>query len=441
MAKKIVVLGAGESGVGAAILAKKKGLDVVVSDSGIITKENKKVLSNNEIKWEEGRHRIEKILQAKEVIKSPGIPDDAGVIKEIKSAGISVVSEVEFAFRYTKAKVVAITGSNGKTTTTLLVGHILKKAGLDVLVAGNIGIGFAKEIAKRDYDYIVLELSSFQLDGIKNFQPNVAIILNITLDHLNRYENDFNKYVASKLRITMNQKKEDMLIYNRDDKQIEANLKTKAKAIPISINKQIAGDGAFYKNNKININLNNNKMTIQELALQGKHNIYNSMAAAIAGRILDVNNDIIRQSMLDFQNIEHRLEYVLTVHGIDFINDSKASNVNASWYALESMTKPVIWIVGGVDKGNDYNEIKELVKERVKAIVCLGESSKKIQKYFKKIVNKIETASSMQEAVRVSYSLGDKGDVVLLSPTCASFDLFDNFEHRGQEFKNQVRKL
>lgn len=310
-----------------------------------------------------------------------------------------------------------------------------------MLIAGNIGVGFAREIANRDYSYIVLELSSFQLDGIKEFKPNVAIILNITPDHLNRYENDFSKYIASKLRITMNQQKEDVLIYNRDDKQIKANLKTKAKAIPISINKQIAGNGAFYKNNKININLNNKKMTIQELALQGKHNIYNSMAAAIATRILDVKNDIIRQSMLDFQNIEHRLEYVLTVHGIDFINDSKATNVNAAWYALESMTKPVIWIVGGVDKGNDYDEISEIVKSRVKAIICLGESTKKIQKYFNKIVGKIETVSSMEEAVRSSYQLGDKGDVVLLSPTCASFDMFDNFEHRGQEFKNQVRKL
>jgi len=439
--KQIVILGAGESGVGAAILAKKKGLKVFVSDSGIITKENKKVLSNNEIKWEEGKHTMEKILQAKEVVKSPGIPDDIDIIQAIKLAGISVVSEVEFAFRYTKAKVVAITGSNGKTTTTLLVGHILKKAGLDVLIAGNIGVGFAREIANRDYSYIVLELSSFQLDGIKEFKPNVAIILNITPDHLTRYENDFSKYIASKLRITMNQQKEDVLIYNRDDKQIKANLKTKAKSIPISINKQIAGNGAFYKNNKININLNNKKMTIQELALQGKHNIYNSMAAAIATRILDVKNDIIRQSMLDFQNIEHRLEYVLTVHGIDFINDSKATNVNAAWYALESMTKPVIWIVGGVDKGNDYDEISEIVKSRVKTIICLGESTKKIQKYFKKIVGKIETVSSMEEAVRSSYQLGDKGDVVLLSPTCASFDMFDNFEHRGQEFKNQVRKL
>ena len=441
MENKIVVLGAGESGVGAAILGQKKGLKVFVSDCGTISKENKKVLSNNEIEWEQGKHTMAKILQAKEVVKSPGISDNIEIIQAIKSAGISVISEIEFAFRYTKAKVVAITGSNGKTTTSLLVGHILKKAGLDVLVAGNIGFGFAKEIAKRDYDYIVLELSSFQLDGIKEFKPNVAIILNITPDHLNRYENDFNKYIESKFRITMNQEKEDVLIYNKDDKAIKKRLKTKAKKIAITLENQMEVDGAFYKNNEININLNNNKMTIQELALQGKHNIYNSMAAAIATRILDVKNDIIRQSMLDFQNIEHRLEYVLSVHGIDFINDSKATNINAAWYALESMTKPVIWIVGGVDKGNDYDEIVEIVGEKVKAIICLGDSTKKIQKYFKKIVSKIETASSMEEAVRASYRLGDKGDAVLLSPTCASFDMFGNFEHRGQAFKNQVRQL
>jgi len=441
VAKKIVILGAGESGVGAAILAEKKGLNVFVSDSGKIENKNKKALSNNEIKWEEGRHSLQKIFQCDEVIKSPGIPDSTEVIQQLKKEGIPVISEVEFAFRYTKARVVAITGSNGKTTTTLLVGDILKKAGLDVLVAGNIGIGFAKEIAKRDYNYIVLELSSFQLDGIQKFKPDVAIILNITPDHLKRYNNDFRKYAESKLRITMNQQKQDMLIFNEDDKQIKKMLKTKARSIPFTLKNQIDGEGAFYKNNEININLNNNKMTIQELALQGRHNIYNSMAAAIAGRVLDVKNDIIRQSMLDFQNIEHRLEYVLTVHGIDFINDSKATNVNATWYALESMTKPVIWIVGGVDKNNDYDEIKEIVKERVKAIICLGESTKKIQKYFKKEVSKIETVNSMEEAVRVSYRLGDKGDVVLLSPTCASFDLFKNFEHRGQSFKTQVMKL
>ena len=441
MGKKIAVLGAGVSGIGTAILAKKNGLEVFVSDSGIIKKENKTVLSNNNIKWEEGKHSLNKILSADEVVKSPGIADNIALIQSIKSSGKNVISEVEFAFRYTKAKVVAVTGSNGKTTTTLLAGHILKQAGLDVLVAGNIGVGFAKEIAKRDYDYIVLELSSFQLDGIQKFKPNVAIVLNITPDHLDRYENDFENYVASKLRITMNQQEEDFLIYNRDDEKIKKSLRTKAKKVSITLENQLENDGAFLKNNKININLNNNKMTIQELALQGRHNIYNSMAAAIAGRILDVKKDTIRQSLLDFQNIEHRLEFVLTVHGIDFINDSKATNVNATWYALESMTRPVIWIVGGVDKGNDYDEIQEIVKSRVKAIVCLGDSAKKIQKYFKKIVSQIETAGNMDEAVMTSYRLGEKGDVVLLSPTCASFDLFKNFEERGQAFKNQVRNL
>ncbi|MEE2699859.1 MAG: UDP-N-acetylmuramoyl-L-alanine--D-glutamate ligase [Bacteroidota bacterium] len=441
MSKKIAVLGAGESGMGTALLAKKKGLEVFVSDIGNIKKEDKKVLSNNEIKWEEGRHSIADILSADEVVKSPGIPDDIKLIKSIKSKGKNVISEVEFAFRYTKAKVIAITGSNGKTTTTMLVGHILKRAGFDVLVAGNVGIGFAKEIAKRDYKYIVLELSSFQLDGILKFKPNIAVVLNITPDHLDRYNNDFEKYITSKLRITKNQQEEDFLIYNSEDKQINKVLKTKAKKIAFTLENQLEGDGAFYKNNEININLNNNKMTIQELALQGRHNIYNSMAAAIAGRILDVKKDTIRQSLLDFQNIEHRLEFVLTVHGIDFINDSKATNVNATWYALESMTKPVIWIVGGVDKGNDYDELQEIVRDRVKAIVCLGDSAKKIQKYFKKIVSKIETASNIEEAVSASYRLGEKGDAVLLSPTCASFDLFKNFEDRGQAFKNQVRRL
>ena len=424
--------------MGAALLAKKKGLEVFVSDNGNINNKNKKVLSNHEIEWEEGKHSLSKILLADEVVKSPGIPDGIELIELIKSSGKGIISEVEFAYRYTNAKVVAITGSNGKTTTTLLVGHILKKAGFDVLVAGNVGVGFAKQIAERDYDYVVLELSSFQLDGIQNFKPNVAIVLNITPDHLDRYDNDFETYVASKLRITMNQQKEDFLIFNNDGK---IKIQTKAKKIAITLNSKLDGEGAFYQRNTININLNNNTMTIQELALQGRHNIYNSMAAAIASRILDVRKDTIRQSLLDFQNIEHRLEYVLTVHGIDFINDSKATNVNASWYALESMTKPVIWIVGGVDKGNDYDELQEIVKNRVKAIVCLGDSAKKIKQYFKKIVSKIETASSMEEAVRASYKLGEKGDAVLLSPTCASFDLFKNFEDRGQEFKNQVSKL
>ena len=436
-----MVLGAGESGMGAAILAKKKGLKVFVSEKGAITKENKKVLSNDEIDWEEKGHSMQRILLADEIIKSPGIPDDSTLMQEIIKQSINVISEVEFASRFTAAKIVAITGSNGKTTTTLLIGHIFKKAGYDVLVAGNIGVGFAREIAKKDYDYIVLELSSFQLDGIQKFKPKVAIVLNITPDHLNRYNNEFEKYVASKLRISMNQNKEDILIYNEDDITIRKNIKKNVKRIPFTLKNQIKGEGAFYKNNKININLNNNKMTIQELALQGRHNIYNSMAAAITSRILDVKKDIIRQSMLDFQNVEHRLEYVLTVHGIDFVNDSKATNVNATWYALESMLKPVIWIAGGVDKGNDYNEIEDLVKARVKTIICIGDSSEKITKYFKKTIPQIESANSMKEAVQSSYQIGNKGDVVLLSPACASFDMFDNFEQRGLEFKKQVRKL
>ena len=436
-----MVLGAGESGMGAAILAKKKGLKVFVSEKGAITKENKKVLSNDEIDWEEKGHSMQRILLADEIVKSPGIPDDSTLMQEIIKQSINVISEVEFASRFTAAKIVAITGSNGKTTTTLLIGHIFKKAGYDVLVAGNIGVGFAREIAKKDYDYIVLELSSFQLDGIQKFKPKVAIVLNITPDHLNRYNNEFEKYVASKLRISMNQNKEDILIYNEDDITIRKNIKKNVKRIPFTLKNQIKGEGAFYKNNKININLNNNKMTIQELALQGRHNIYNSMAAAITSRILDVKKDIIRQSMLDFQNVEHRLEYVLTVHGIDFVNDSKATNVNATWYALESMSKPVIWIAGGVDKGNDYNEIEGLVKARVKTIICIGDSSEKITKYFKKTIPQIESANSMKEAVQSSYQIGNKGDVVLLSPACASFDMFDNFEQRGLEFKKQVRKL
>ena len=441
MASEIVVLGAGESGMGAAVLAKKKGLKVFVSEKGTITKENKKVLSNNEIDWEEKGHSMQMILSADEIVKSPGILDDSTLIQEILEQEINVISEVEFASRFTDAKLVAITGSNGKTTTTLLISYILKKAGYDVLVAGNIGIGFAREISKRDYDYIVLELSSFQLDGIQKFKPKIAIVLNITPDHLNRYNNEFEKYVASKLRISMNQSKDDILIYNEDDISIRKNLKINARKIPFTLKNQIQGEGAFYKNNEININLNNNKMTIQELALQGRHNIYNSMAAAIAAKILDVKNDIIRQSMLDFQNVEHRLEFVLSVHGIDFVNDSKATNVNATWYALESMSKSVIWIVGGKDKGNDYTEIEDLVKERVKTIICIGESAEKIKTYFKKMTPQIEIANSMKEAVQTSYRLGNKGDIVLLSPACASFDMFDNFEQRGLEFKKQVRKL
>ena len=436
--KKIVVLGAGESGIGAALLAKKNKYDVFVSDIGKITE--KSVLSNNGIRWEEGTHTKQEILSASEVIKSPGISDSVNIIKELKLNGIPIISEVEFAFRYTNSKIIAITGSNGKTTTTLLLGHILKKAGYDVLVAGNIGTGFSRSIVDRDYDFIILELSSFQLDGIKKFKADVSILLNITPDHLDRYENDFEKYIQSKLRITKNQKSEDVLIYNYDDENIKNRIETKAKKIPFSLYKTF-DEGAFYKDEKINININKNKMTIQELALQGKHNVYNSMAAAVASRVLEVKDFITRQSLLDFQNIEHRLEHVINVHGIQFINDSKATNINSVWYALESMHKNTVWIVGGVDKGNDYSELLDLVKERVKAIVCIGQNTKNIHKVFEGHVDEIVDAKTMNEAVAFSYQLAKKGDAVLLSPACASFDMFSNFEERGLEFKKSVRSL
>ena len=439
MVKRIVVLGAGISGVGAAVLAKKKGFEVFVSDKGKITEDNKKVLLNNEIDWEENNHTFDKILNADEVIKSPGIPDSVELIQNLKNAKIPLISEVEFAFRYTKAKIAAITGSNGKTTTTLLLGHVLKNAGYDVLVAGNVGVGFALSIAERDYDYIVLELSSFQLDGIKNFRSDVAILLNITPDHLDRYDYKLENYSASKFKITENQQEQDFLVYNADD-EIVKEIKTKAKKLPISL-KNEQNEGGFLNKNELIIKLNNNTMTMQELALQGKHNIFNSMAAAMAARVFEVKDSVIRQSMIDFQNVEHRLEYVLTVHGIDFINDSKATNVNACWFALESMTKGVVWIVGGVDKGNDYSELAEMVDEKVKAIICLGENNQNIIDAFKEKVDTIVQASTMADAVNQSYSLANKGEAVLLSPACASFDLFANYEDRGIQFKKSVRSL
>tara|TARA_B110000003_G_C16644398_1_gene531460 strand:- start:367 stop:1686 length:1320 start_codon:yes stop_codon:yes gene_type:complete len=439
MAKRIVVLGAGISGIGAAVLAKQKGFDVFVSDKGIIKDDNKAVLLNNEIEWEEGKHTYKQILNANEVIKSPGIPDTVDIIQQLAVKNVPIISEVEFAFRYTRAKIAAVTGSNGKTTTTLLLGHVLKSAGLDVLVAGNVGFGFALSIAERDYDYIVLELSSFQLDGIQNFRSDVAILLNITTDHLDRYDYKLENYAASKFRITKNQTEQDVLIYNSDDALIKV-LNTKAKKLPISL-KSEQTEGGFYNNNEIIINLNNKTMTMQELALQGKHNIFNSMAAAMAARVFEVKDTVIRQAMIDFQNVEHRLEYVLTVHGIDFVNDSKATNVNACWYALESMTKDVVWIVGGVDKGNDYTELASMVDEKVKAIICLGLNNENIIDAFRGKVDTIVQASNMQEAVSQSYALARKEDVVLLSPACASFDLFANYEDRGFQFKKEVRNL
>ncbi|MDG1917139.1 MAG: UDP-N-acetylmuramoyl-L-alanine--D-glutamate ligase [Flavobacteriales bacterium] len=440
--EKIVVLGGGESGCGAAILAQQKGFDVFLSDIGKIKEKYKNVLTHNAIEWEEETHSEERFFKADLIVKSPGIPDTIPLILDLKNASIPIISEIEFAARYTNAIIIGITGSNGKTTTTLLVGHMLKKAGLNVGVAGNVGESFALQVAKESHDIYVLELSSFQLDGIQSFKPNIAILLNITPDHLDRYANKMENYIQSKMRITMNQSSEDYLIYCSDDLNLTTHLNTQAQRLPFSIKEnQIKGACLSKDELEININQESFSMNIQQLALQGKHNIYNSMAAAISARILDLNKDLIRESLIDFKNVEHRLERVIKVHGIEFINDSKATNVNSTWYALESMTKNTIWIVGGVDKGNDYTSLIPLIKEKVKAIVCLGENIESIKSAFENLSIEMTFASSMDEAVNQSYSHAKKGDAVLLSPACASFDLFENYEHRGYEFKSSVRSL
>ncbi len=444
MNKNIVILGSGESGVGAAVLAKKQGFDVFVSDKGKIKDAYKNTLIENGIEWEEGTHTLDRILKASEVIKSPGIPDQIDLIQLLLEKQIPVISEIEFAGRYTDAKIIGITGSNGKTTTTMLTYHILRKAGLNVGLAGNVGDSFALQVANKHYDYYVLELSSFQLDGIKDFKSDIAILLNISEDHLDRYEYKMENYINSKFRITNNQTKEDYFIYCSDNELITDKLKTlniEAQQLPFSIEKEVE-KGAFLKDEKIHINLNNQtlNMSIHELALNGKHNIYNSMASGIAARILDLRKEVVRESLSDFQNVEHRLEHVAFINGVEFINDSKATNVNAAWYALESMTKPVIWIAGGVDKGNDYEELLPLVKGKVKAIVCLGTDNEKIIKAFDGVVNVYEARTAM-EAVKLSYKIAAKNEAVLLSPACASFDLFENYEDRGYQFKNAVREL
>lgn len=445
--QRIVILGSGESGTGAAVLAKKKGFDVFVSDKGKIKDKYKEVLSIHDIQWEEGKHTEELIINADEVIKSPGIPEKAELIVTLKKKEIPVISEIEFAGRYTKAKLICITGSNGKTTTTLLTYHIMTKAGLKVGLAGNVGKSFAMQVAENDFDYYVIELSSFQLDGMFKFRADIAVLLNITPDHLDRYNYEMQNYVDSKFRIAQNQQASDAFIYCMDDDVIASEMnkkEIKAEHYPFSI-KQKVEQGAYLENKELIINTNKNtnpfSMTIQELALQGNHNIYNSMAAGIAARIIEVRKDIIRESLSDFQNIEHRLEFVTKVHGIEFINDSKATNVNSTWYALESMQNPVIWIVGGQDKGNDYSMLNDMVKEKVKAIVCLGLDNKKIIDAFSGIVKDIVEVGSAQEAVSKAYHMGKKGDTVLLSPACASFDLFENYEDRGNQFKQAVRSL
>lgn len=444
----MVILGSGESGVGSAILAQAKGYDVFVSDKSSIKEKYKLELVHHNIAFEEGTHTEDLILNATEIIKSPGIPDKVELVQKAKAKNIPVISEIEFAGRHTKAKTICITGSNGKTTTTLLTYHILKKAGYNVGLGGNIGKSFAYQVATENFDYYVLELSSFQLDGMYNFKADVAVLLNITPDHLDRYEYKFENYVASKFRITQNLTKDDAFVYCADDVVMEEFMKhthIEAELVPFSIKKTIEGNGAFLQNNEITLNYNNNPkpliMTLEQLALAGKHNVYNSMAASMAARIVDIRKDIIRESLEDFVNVEHRLEFVASINGIEFINDSKATNVNSAWYALESMQKPTVWIVGGQDKGNHYEELVDLVKEKVKAIVCLGVDNKKIIKAFKGSVENIMEAGSAGEAVAMCYKLATKGDAVLLSPACASFDLFQNYEDRGVQFKTAVRGL
>ncbi|ARV06477.1 UDP-N-acetylmuramoyl-L-alanine--D-glutamate ligase [Polaribacter sp. SA4-10] len=442
---RLVILGGGESGVGTAILGKQKGYDVFVSDKGKIAKKYKEVLLNNEIDFEEKKHTEAKILNADVVMKSPGIPDKVVLVEKLKESSIPVISEIEFAAKFTDATIVGITGSNGKTTTTMLLHHVLKNAKLNVGVAGNIGDSFAQQVAENNYENYVLELSSFQLDGIENFSPHIAIITNITPDHLDRYEYSFDTYIASKFRITKNQTVVDYLIYDADDEAINKwlnNNKTLAKLVPFSLEKELEY-GAYIKENNIIININKDKfnMPISTLSLKGKHNTKNAMAATMAAQLLKVRKEAIKESLEDFEGAEHRLENVAKIRGVEYINDSKATNVNATFYALECMDKTTVWIVGGVDKGNDYNDLLSLVREKVKAIVCLGLDNDKIKSTFGNVVDIIVETAGAEEAVKVSHKLAENGEVVLLSPACASFDLFDNYEDRGRQFKKAVRSL
>ena len=442
--KRLVILGGGESGVGTALLGKEKGFRVFVSDFGNIKKKYKDVLLHHEIEWEEGQHEALKILKADLVVKSPGISDAAPIVKQLRINGVPVVSEIEFAAQFTSATIIGVTGSNGKTTTTMMVHHILKQAKLEAVIAGNIGESFAKEI-KRTPDYFVLELSSFQLDGIEKFQPHIAVITNITADHLDRYDYKFENYISAKFRIIMNQTKSDYLIYDADDPVIDTYLKThpiQSILMPFSLEKSLE-QGAHYKDKIITIT--NQKNTIQmptsNLALEGKHNIKNAMAAATVGHLLKIRKETIRESLECFQGAEHRLEPVLKINNVHYINDSKATNVNATYFALESMNSPTVWIVGGVDKGNDYSALYPFVNEKVKAIICLGKDNDKLFENFESMVDIIVETQFMSEAVKIAYKVASGGDRVLLSPACASFDLFKNYEDRGQQFKAAVRQL
>ncbi len=439
-----MILGGGESGVGTALLGKAKGFEVFVSDKGVIKEKYKNVLIHNEIEWEEGQHTESKILNADLVMKSPGIPDKVPLVKQLRANGILIVSEIEFAAKYTNATLVGITGSNGKTTTATLTHHILKQE-LNVGLAGNIGDSFAKQILEEDYKNYVLEISSFQLDDIVDFKPHIAIITNITPDHLDRYDYKFENYIAAKFRIAENQTKADYLIYDADDEVIAdwfKNNSVQSTLLPFSLTKTIE-NGAYFKNNNITITIDNNQiiMPASNLALEGKHNVKNAMAASTVAHLLKIRKQTIRESLENFQGVEHRLEQVLKINKVQYINDSKATNVNATYYALESMDTPTVWIVGGQDKGNNYEELFPFVNEKVKAIICLGVDNEKLLHTFGNMVDIIVETQFMSEAVKIAYKIAESGDSVLLSPACASFDLFENYEDRGRQFKNAVRNL
>lgn len=445
MSKRLVILGAGESGVGAAILGKKEGYEVFVSDRGSIELKYKQVLIQEEIEWEAEKHTEDKILNADLVMKSPGIPEDAPLVLKLKENGIKVISEIEFASKYTHASLIGITGSNGKTTVTSWIYHVLKNGDLDAIMAGNIGDSFAKNVALKNPDYYVLELSSFQLDGIETFNPHIAVLTNITPDHLDRYHHNFEEYIASKFRIVKNQTNKDYFIYDADNKTICNWLKkNKISSIqlPMSL-KEHEGEGAYLKDDKIYIKVNNTEFIMHKdkIALKGEHNTKNAMAATTVAQLLKIRKQTIRESLESFQGVEHRLERVLKINNVQYINDSKATNINATYYALDSVQPETVWIVGGVDKGNVYEELLPLVNEKVKAIICLGVDNEKIINSFSNCVETIVETKSMEEAVKMAYHLAEKGNTVLLSPACASFDLFKNYEDRGRQFKEYVRQL
>jgi len=444
--KNIVILGAGESGTGAAILAKKAGCHVFVSDKGEIKENYKDELNKHIIRWEEGTHSEDLVLSADCIIKSPGIPDKAELIVKAHELNIPVISEIEWAGYFTNAKCIGITGTNGKTTTSTLVFQILENAGLNVCLAGNIGKSFARSVAEDSYDYYVLELSSFQLDGLKDFKNYISVLLNITPDHLDRYQYKFENYIESKFRIALNQGPDDYFIYNQDDPAVMEYLSkhpVKAKKLPFSLDSEVF-PGTYIKDNELFEGINNKNELIMKfdfIALQGRHNRYNTMAATVVSQILEVRKDVVRDSLKKFENVEHRMQPIADIKGVQYINDSKATNVNAAWYALDSMQKPVIWIAGGIDKGNEYDSMKPVAREKVKALICLGKDNAKLHDAFTEVINNISETTSMKEAVRMAASLAAEGDVVLLAPCCASFDLFQNYEDRGRQFKNAVLNL